>query len=77
MGVLTYDQRVAKIHTVDDLDNQLHCAEIQMTRLRNQAKKAGTLAEKLKINAEAKEAESVLRKLRLSYFDIEDNVVLF
>lgn len=65
-------QRIAKIHTNDDLEKQIELSREYVKRLRNEAKKAGTLAEKLALNERLKEAERVNRELRRLSFDIED-----
>lgn len=65
-------QRIAKIHTNDDLEKQIELSRESVKRLRNEAKKAGTLAEKLALNERLKEAERVNRELRRLSFDIED-----
>lgn len=65
-------QRIAKIHTNDDLEKQIKLSREYVKRLRNEAKKADTLAEKLALNERLKEAERVNRELRRLSFDIED-----
>jgi len=65
-------QRIAKIHTNDDLEKQIELSREYVKRLRNEAKKVGTLAEKLALNERLKEAERVNRELRRLSFDIED-----
>lgn len=72
--MLTYEQRLASIETVDDLDKQLRLAKQTALRLRNKAKKAEFLADKIELQRQAKEAESVLRRLRSNYFDIESKL---
>jgi len=67
-------QRLAKIQTVDDAEKQLTLAKNYVKRLRTEAKKATTLAEKLALNEKLKAAETVLRKLRQMIFDIEDAI---
>lgn len=65
-------ERLQKIQTPADAEKQLTLAKGYVTRLRNEAKKAGSLAEKLAFNEKLRNAEQVLRKLRLMIFDIED-----
>ncbi len=65
-------KRLENIQTPADAEKQLTLAKGYVTRLRNEAKKAGTLAEKLALNEKLKNAEQVLRKLRMMIFDIED-----
>lgn len=65
-------QRMAKIHTNEDLEKQIELSREYVKRLRNEAKKAGTLAEKLALNDKLKDAERVVRDLRRLSFDIED-----
>lgn len=65
-------KRLENIQTLADAEKQLTLAKGYVTRLRNEAKKAGSLAEKLAFNEKLKNAEEVLRKLRMMIFDIED-----
>lgn len=67
-------QRIAKIATVDDLEKQMELAKTYVKRLRNEAVKAPTLAEKLDINKQLKDAEYTVRQLRFLSFDIEDAI---
>jgi lactam utilization protein B len=73
-NVPSYDDRVAKIKTVRDIDKQLNLAAVCSKRLRTAANKAGMLAEKLVLHEQRKVAEGVVRKLRLSVFEIEDKI---
>lgn len=66
--------RLAKIQTVDDAEKQLTLAKNYVKRLHTEAKNAPSLEEKLALNEKIKESESVLRKLRLMIFDIEDAI---
>jgi hypothetical protein len=72
--VMDLRKRLEKIVTVADAEKQLELAKEYVKRIRNEAKKAGSLAEKLALNEKHKEAEGVLRKLRLMIFDIEDAI---
>lgn len=67
-------QRVEKIITVDDLEKQMELAKTYVKRLRNEALKAPTLAEKLDIDKRLKDAECTVRQLRFLSFDIEDAI---
>lgn len=69
----TYEQRVAEMHTPADAEVQLNMAKRYARRLHLKAKDAKlTLAQKLEIHAQAKEADKVLRKIRVNIFDLED-----
>nr|WP_229650426.1 hypothetical protein [Vibrio splendidus]MCC4883086.1 hypothetical protein [Vibrio splendidus] len=75
MSIITFEQRRAKIVTVEDLEHQIVLARKYFKRLKTEAKKCpGTLAEKLAINDKAKAAEQVCRELRMKSFDIEDEI---
>lgn len=76
MSVPTYHQRRANIHTVNDLEDELRKANLYVRRMRRNAKNAKLLESKIKIQQSVKEAESVLRKLRCNYFDIEDELTV-
>lgn len=64
--------RLNKITTVKDIDDQIRLAKQYMMRLRKEAKGKPTLDEKLVTQQKAKAAELTLRKLRMRSFDIED-----
>jgi hypothetical protein len=74
MNVVTYEQRVSQIKTVEDVGVQLVRAKQYVMRLRVSMKKAEMLAEKIEYSAAIKEAEAVLRKLRINVFALEDAV---
>ncbi|MDC8832820.1 hypothetical protein [Alteromonas gilva] len=71
--MITYEARVAKMKTPGDAEKQILLAKKYSQRLRTKAKSPGlSLTEKLAINQKHKEAEKVLRQLRLNVFDLED-----
>ena len=76
MRALTFSQRRAKIHTVDDIDNQLRLARQQLARIKRWVKSADLLCEKLERNEQLKIAQQTLRELRRKSFDIEDELKL-
>lgn len=67
-------QRLAKINTLEDVESQLSLAKDYIKRLRRDAVKAGTLADKLAFNEKIKAAEATLRRLRSMSFDIDDAI---
>lgn len=73
--IVSYDDRVAKMEKPGDEEVQILHAKKYVARLRTKAKSAGTLAEKLELQSAVKEAEGVLRKLRLNVFDLEDMLI--
>ena len=75
-AMITYEQRVSKIKTIEDIDDQLRKAKAYARRLRSAAVACPTLADKLAMNEKVKEAERVLRTLRMNSFDIEDSLKL-
>lgn len=66
--------RLKKITSVQDIDDQIRLAKQYMMRLRTEAKGKPTLDEKLATQEKVKAAESTLRKLRMRSFDIEDAI---
>lgn len=70
-----FEDRRAKIKTVDDIGKQVNLAKAYVSRVRTAAKKEKSLDGKLLLSVKIKEAEGVLRKLRVRFFDIEDEVI--
>lgn len=73
-NVPSFEERRGKIKTIKDLDKQLDLAQTYVKRVRNASKKPVTLDLKLSLGEKVREAEAVLRKLRKSVFDIEDEI---
>lgn len=74
MKVITYEQRISQIKSVDDITIQLQRAKSYMMRLRAKMKTTTSLGEKVELDSALKQAESVLRKLRMNVFELEDSV---
>ena len=72
--MVSFEQRLKKIKTTEDEEEQVRLSKGYVARLRNEAKKCETLDGKLAMNEKVKQAESVLRKMRRSIFDIEDAI---
>ena len=72
MEIVSYEARVAKMQKPGDVDRQLRLAKIYVKSLRLKFKKAPSLDEKLVLGKAVKDAESVLRQLRLTFFDLQD-----
>ncbi|MCO4319996.1 hypothetical protein [Aliidiomarina quisquiliarum] len=73
--MLTYEARVKKIKTVEDIDTQLRLAKAYLMRLKRAAKQPElSLAEKLQALENVKQAEITLRAFRRNCFDIEDEI---
>ena len=70
--MITYEQRVEAMMSVEDVGEQIRLAKAYMMRMRTAAKKEPTLARKVEAQRKVKEAESVLRRLRSNVFDLED-----
>jgi hypothetical protein len=70
--MITYEKRVAKMKKVGDEHHQLQLAKAYAKRMRSNAKKGATLAEKIKLQGIADQAEGVVRNLRLNSFELED-----
>ena len=66
--------RLNKITTVQDIDDQIRLAKQYMMRLRTEAKAKPTLDGKITAQRRTKEAEATLRQLRRKSFDIEDAI---
>ena len=64
--------RINKIKTVDDAEEQIVLAKKFATRQRNLAKRQTLLADKLAYQEKVKKAEKTLRDIRRLIFDIED-----
>ena len=75
MEIVSYEARVAKMQKPGDVDRQLRLANIYVKSLRLKFKKAPSLDEKLVLGKAVKDAESVLRQLRLTFFDLQDRLV--
>lgn len=72
--MVTFEERLQQIKTLDDVEVQMHRAKAYVMRLKRSAKAAETLQEKLDLGQQVKEAERVMRLMRRSVFDIEDAV---
>ena len=72
----TLQQRIESIKTLEDIDKQMLLAGNYAKYLRKEAKKAEILDEKLAINKLQKEAERIVRQLRMAIWDIEDSLKL-
>lgn len=70
--MITFEQRVDAMSSLNDVYEQIRLAKAYALRLRTAAKKEPTLALKLEAQQRVKEAESVLRKLRMNVFELED-----
>lgn len=76
MCIVTFEQRRAKIKTLDDLEEQIRLARHYVARLKRKAKNQTSLADKLAVHEDVKKAEQVSKRLRLASFDIEDEILL-
>ena len=74
MKLTTYEERVAKIFTESDIDDQMAKVKKLMLIARSNSKKTGLLSTKLKWIEKAEHHESVMRQLRINRFDLEDKV---
>jgi hypothetical protein len=73
--MITYEQRVAKMLKPGDESKQLRLAKQYAQKLRKEAKNGKTLEEKLALQAIAKEADTVILKIRQNIFDLEDMLI--
>lgn len=70
--VISYEERVAQMKQPKDVDKQIKLARYYVQRLCKRAKAANLLADKIELQKAVTEAESVLRNLISSVFDLED-----
>jgi hypothetical protein len=73
--MITYEQRVAKMLKPGDENKQLRLAKQYAQKLRKEAKNGKTLEEKLALQTIAKEADTVILKIRQNIFDLEDMLI--
>ena len=73
--MVTFEERLQQIKTLDDVEVQMHRAKAYVMRLKRNARDAETLKEKLDIGQQVKDAERVLRNMRRPVFDIEDAIL--
>lgn len=72
---MTYWQRVAKIRSMEDLDNQIRLADNYLKKALATSKKIESLGEKILYKKTVlREAEAVLFELRIRYFDILNKI---
>jgi hypothetical protein len=65
-------ERIEKIKTVEDAEEQIVLAKKYVIRLRNLAKKQPSLAEKLSVQKKVENADKTMRDLRRLIWVIED-----
>jgi hypothetical protein len=64
--------RIEKIKTAEDAEEQIVLAKKYAIRLRNLAKKQSSLAEKLSMQKKVENAEKTMRDMRRLIWEIED-----
>ena len=72
MRVVSYEQRVACMSAPGDEDRQLRLAKAYVMRLRRRMRATYSLDGKRELADAIKEAESVLRRLRMNIFELQD-----
>ena len=72
--VPSFTHRRKQIRTVADIETQLIRAKSYVAQMKRAVKAASTFGEKQRLAEYQKEAERVLRQLRISSFDIEDEL---
>lgn len=75
MNTITFEDCIARMSTLGDEDIQIQEVIQFIKTLRIKKKKCPTLAGKVAYEQAIREAESVLRKLRLNIFEIQDMLV--
>jgi primosomal protein N'' len=70
--MVSFEQRVKNIKTVEDAEEQIRKAKDYVRRLKLKSKAQDTLTEKIALQEEIKMAERVLRQMRRAIWDIED-----
>lgn len=71
---MTFDSLIETFKSVDDINKAINSLTRKAKLLRKNAKSASTLAEKLTINKEIKNINEISFKLKLSYFQLEDQL---
>jgi len=72
MKIVSYEDRVTKMQIPSDLNKQIKLAKRYKAEFVRKSKEMPTLAEKLKLQRAAKEADDVLRKLHINFHELED-----
>ncbi len=72
MKIVSYDERVAKMQIPGDLNKQIKLAKKYKAEFARKSKIMPTLAKKLELQRAAKEADNVLRKLYMNFYELED-----
>lgn len=72
--VLTYENRRSSIRSEGDIEQQIRRAKACVTRLHNAGKRATNLEDKVALHQKRNLAQQVVRKLRLNYFEIQDEL---
>ncbi|WP_196160822.1 hypothetical protein [Reinekea sp. G2M2-21] len=68
------ESQLRTVHCEEDIQKAIDRIKNRMFHYRREAKKAAVLAKKLSLDAQGKQFEKALRKLRLSIFDVEDAI---
>ncbi|MEE7516381.1 hypothetical protein G6355_12095 [Vibrio cholerae] len=75
MRLVTYEQRLAQIMTVDDLDRQINNSIKYVKRIEAKIKKCDTIDCDESLKKMLIEAKSVVRKLKFNAFSIEQKLL--
>lgn len=74
-NIVTFEQRVSRVVSVADIDNELRKAKAYMMDLRKSAEAPNLPKDnKCELQRLASLAEAVTRKIRQHIFDIEDHI---
>ena len=74
MQIVTHEQCVARMKQPGDEDRELRLDKQYVRRLKNRYCKMSSLDEKIRLEQSIRDAEEVLRKLRLNIFKLEDRL---
>lgn len=70
--MVTYEDRIARIQSYEDIDKELLLAKQYLRRRRAEARRAMNQKAKQVCEERVQFADRTLRKLRANYFDLQD-----
>lgn len=72
--VPSYKERISRISSIDDIDLELKRSKSYVMRLRKAEKNASLMSDKIILKEALSTAEIVLRRIRQTRFDIEEQI---
>ena len=74
-NVPTFESRVAKVTSIEQLDEEMRKAKAYAMTIRKHLKEAKSEDDRAVMNDVLNKAERVLRQLRSKYFEIEEEII--